>query len=107
MQSVTTHLLAAEASDINTAPERLAALSHDHTLKTLIASNHATPATILETLSNEKDPIIRRAVTENPNTPVAILLHLAQEFPHTFLANPIMPFLRVGARIDTNKLSAA
>ena len=95
MQSSTKHPLAAEASDSTTAPERLAALSHDHTLKALIASNHATPATILETLSNEKDPVIRRAVTENPNTPVAILLHLAQEFPHTFLANPILPFLNL------------
>ncbi len=84
-----------EAADMDTAPERLTELAHYETLQPLIAANPNTPAAILEQLSKAADPTIRRAVAQNPNTPIQILCHLAGEFPHEFLRNPLIPILNM------------
>src|SRR5581483_6466556 len=89
------HPFADEAIDSNTAPERLAYLGQYAALKPLIAANPGTPPDVLEVLGSNKRKGIRRAVALNPNTPLARLLQLAQEFPQEFLANPIVPLLNL------------
>jgi hypothetical protein len=50
------------------------------------------PPRLIE-LSQNKDVEILVAVTKNPNTPLPILLTLAQKYPAQFLQNPILPML--------------
>ncbi|MBX5449302.1 hypothetical protein [Thermogemmatispora sp.] len=87
--------LVAEAQSLETAPERLAELSQQPALRSLVAANPATPPAVLEQLSRERDLSVRRAVARNPNTSLDLLLELAREFPHEFLANPILPLLNL------------
>nr|BBH94904.1 hypothetical protein KTA_31030 [Thermogemmatispora argillosa] len=87
--------LVAEAQSLDTAPERLAELSQQPALRPLVAANPATPPAVLEQLSRERDLSVRRAVARNPNTSLDLLLELAREFPHEFLANPILPLLNL------------
>lgn len=87
------HPNALEAADINTAPERLAYLAHNKSLWLLLAANPATPSAILERISKTRVPEERRVLAKNPNTPEATLFMLAIDFPHEFLANPLIPLL--------------
>ncbi|MBE3564608.1 MAG: hypothetical protein IMW90_02650 [Thermogemmatispora sp.] len=87
--------LIAEAQNLDTPPERLSELSHQPALRPLVAANPATPPVVLEQLSRERDLTVRRAVARNPNTSLDLLLELAREFPHEFLANPILPLLNL------------
>jgi hypothetical protein len=90
---ITAHPFATEAANPDTSAERLAELSHDQALKSLIAANPATPATILEALSVEKNDAIRKNLARNPNAPVSLLLNLINEYPEELLANPIILLL--------------
>ncbi|GHO47268.1 hypothetical protein [Ktedonospora formicarum] len=87
------HPHVSEATDPNTASRRLAELAHERGLQSIVASNPSTPPATLKQLGRAKDPLIRRAVTQNPNTPLPLLLDLAQQFPREFLDNPVIPLL--------------
>ena len=53
-----------------------------------LAKRDDLSAALLETLSHSSDRITRRNVAANPNCGPNSLLHLAQQFPGEFLANP-------------------
>lgn len=89
----TDHSLVAEAANPGTSPERLKELVSHPFLRLTIATNPATPDNVLDSLSKENDPAIRRRVVKNPNTPLAALLDLSWEFPHEFLANPVLSLM--------------
>ncbi len=59
-----------EAADMDTASERLVELARYAVLQPLVAANPATPAAVLEQLSEASDPAVRRAVAQNPNASV-------------------------------------
>jgi uncharacterized membrane-anchored protein YhcB (DUF1043 family) len=56
------------------------------------AQNAATSPNELKQLAGETKAI-RRAVVQNPNTPLDVLYQLAEEFPREFLENPGLPLL--------------
>jgi hypothetical protein len=56
------------------------------------ASDPSTPPDILASLARSKKASVRRAVAENPNTPVEILNGLWESLPASLLANPILAF---------------
>lgn len=84
-----------EAADMDTPSDRLAELARYSNLQPLIAANPATSANVLTQLSTADEPAIRRAVVQNPNTPVPVLATLVAEFPREFLSNPIIPILNM------------
>lgn len=54
----------------------------------LIASHCNVGAETLKKLSRSEDKKTRENVTSNPNTPVNVLIYLADDFPRAFLLNP-------------------
>jgi hypothetical protein len=78
-----------EASDAETAPERLIELSADSELRLLVAANVSTSAAHLEELSKDESEQVRRVVAQNPNVSLSCLLALASEFPAEFFLNPL------------------
>ncbi|MFM8765362.1 MAG: hypothetical protein ACKOEZ_11080, partial [Spartobacteria bacterium] len=56
------------------------------------ASDPTTPPDILASLARSSGTSVRRAVAENPNTPVEGLNTLWNKFPEALLANPIVAF---------------
>lgn len=54
------------------------------------ASDPTTPPDILASLAKSPEASVRRAVAENPNTPLGILNTLWDKFPEAMLANPIL-----------------
>jgi hypothetical protein len=100
-------LLAAEAASIDTALGRLDELAHQPRLMPIVAANPATSAETLEKLAKSNDEAIGRAVAHNPNTPVPVLLRLAQKFPLEFLSNPILPLLNLSQPDFIKKLDGA
>lgn len=99
--------LAAEAASIDTALGRLDELAHQPRLMPIVAANPATSAETLEKLARSNDEEICRAVAHNPNTPVPVLLLLAQKFPLEFLSNPILPLLNLSQPDFIKKLDGA
>ncbi|MDJ0531097.1 MAG: hypothetical protein QNJ70_01165 [Xenococcaceae cyanobacterium MO_207.B15] len=57
------------------------------------AKLETTPPQRLEALAKHNNSLVRKAVTENPNTPTRILFNLGEEFPHQLLANPLLDLL--------------
>ncbi len=83
-----------EAIDVNTPPERLRLLVKESTeLAEIVSKNPNTDSELLRELAINNHRVIRLGVVQNPNTPVDVLLILAQEFPKDFLLNPVFPFL--------------
>lgn len=99
--------LAAEAASIDTALGRLDELAHQPRLMPIVAANPATSAETLEKLAKSNDEAICRAVAHNPNTPVPVLLRLAQKFPLEFLSNPVLPLLNLSQPDFIKKLDGA
>ncbi len=99
--------LAAEAANIDTALGRLDELAHQPRLMPIVAANPATSAETLAKLARSNDEAICRAVAYNPNTPVPVLLRLAQKFPQEFLSNPVLPLLNLAQPDFIKKLDAA
>jgi hypothetical protein len=99
--------LAAEAASIDTALGRLDELAHQPRLMHIVAANPATSAETLEKLAKSNDEEICRAVAHNPNTPVPVLLRLAQRFPLEFLSNPILPLLNLSQPDFIKKLDGS
>ena len=89
------HPYAEEAGNPETTPARLAELAQERELKPIIAANPNTPPSLLETFALDPNEAVRRATAQNPNTPLAQLLKLIEEFPHEFLCNPILPLLNL------------
>jgi pentose-5-phosphate-3-epimerase len=87
--------LIAESANMDTPPHCLAELARTERLQIVVAGNPATPPNVLVQLSTAKDAAIRRAVVQNPNTPLQTLYALAGEFPQEFLRNPILPLLNM------------
>jgi hypothetical protein len=58
----------------------------------LVAQNPSTPGELLRALSKMKRPLLQQAVALNPNTPLQVLLRLADAFP-VALQNPALPLL--------------
>ena len=54
----------------------------------LIAAHCNVGAETLKILSRSEDQNTREIVTSNPNTPVNVLMYLADDFPRAFLLNP-------------------
>lgn len=54
------------------------------------ASDPTTPPEILATLAKSRETKVRRAVAQNPNTPLGLLNALWDKFPEAMLANPIL-----------------
>jgi hypothetical protein len=57
------------------------------------AQDAATPPKKLQALSQSRTTAVRRAVVQNPNTPLTTLFALGEEFPREFLENPGLPLL--------------
>lgn len=89
------HPYAGEAANPETKPTRLAELAQERELKPIIAANPNTPPSLLEAFALDPNEAVRRATAQNPNTPLAQLLQLIEEFPHAFLRNPILPLLNL------------
>jgi len=70
----------------------------------MTASDPTTPPDVLANLARSEDASVRRAVAENPNTPLEVLNRLWDKFPSAMLANPIIPFweLTEPASLQTN-----
>jgi hypothetical protein len=78
-----------EASDPSTPAARLLVLAAEHPeLLGAVVQNPAAPPEWLESLAKHKEPAVRRAITQNPNTPLKGLLMTGAEFPGELLANP-------------------
>ncbi|HEU5200395.1 MAG TPA: hypothetical protein VFU32_12215, partial [Ktedonobacterales bacterium] len=99
--------LAAEAASIDTSLGRMDELAHQPRLMPIVAANPATSAETLEKLAKGNDEAICRAVAHNPNTPVPVLLQLAQKFPLEFLSNPVLPLLNLSQPDFIKKLQPA
>ncbi|GHO77153.1 hypothetical protein KSD_49240 [Ktedonobacter sp. SOSP1-85] len=89
------HPYAGEAANPETAPARLAELAQERELKHIIAANPNAPSNLLEAFALDQNDVVRRATTQNPNTPLTQLLKLIEEFPHEFLCNPLLPLLNL------------
>ncbi len=87
--------LAREARDSETPPERLSELSEYAELRPLVAANPAVPEELLDKMSRDTDPQVRRAVAGNPNGSLECLLRLAREFPEAFFHNPLCLLLEL------------
>lgn len=61
----------------------------------VIASHPNASADLLEKLSHSTDKSTRRRVVGNPNTPAEVYVHLGQQFPREFLANPALDLLLI------------
>lgn len=94
-ESTLASLLMQEATDAQTAPERLIELGAIGEIRLLVAANTGTPSAYLEELSQDENEQVRRAVAQNPNTPLACLLRLAREFPEAFFLNPLCSLLNL------------
>jgi hypothetical protein len=90
-----------EAQDPNTSVDRLWELSgimqeklSPEQIRTaeLVATNPIAPGELLRVLAEMKHPSLQRAVALNPNTPLLVLLRLADAFPAA-LQNPALPLL--------------
>lgn len=92
-EQTSSHALAREAASPDTSSQRLEELAQDQALLPILASNPATPPALLAQLSQKPVRAVRQAVAKNPNAPVPVLLSLAEEFPHEFLVNPVIPLL--------------
>lgn len=83
-----------EAASTNISQERLAELAFKDTeLLRTIAQNANTSGDILQRLSTNNDEVIRRYITNNPNTPTETLFALGEEFPQELLDNPVFSLL--------------
>jgi hypothetical protein len=60
-----------------------------------LACEPTTPQAVLAALSTHRRLLIRRAVTENPNTPPGLLVRLGCLFPKSFAQNPSVPLLLI------------
>ncbi|HET8844782.1 MAG TPA: hypothetical protein VFN35_25140, partial [Ktedonobacteraceae bacterium] len=80
-----------EASELLASVESQDVLSTDPALRITIASDPATPVSLLESLAQDQDARVREQVANNPNTPWSTLERLAWEFPRAFLFNPVGP----------------
>jgi len=58
----------------------------------MTAYDPTTPPDVLANLARSEDASVRRAVAENPNTPLEVLNRLWSKFPEALLANPIIAF---------------
>ena len=86
--------LAKRIKDENCTPEELSALVGISSMNDrLIAVHKNTGSEALEKLSSSKDALTREFVTGNANTPLKILLQLADDFPRAFLLNPAFEML--------------
>jgi hypothetical protein len=56
-----------------------------------LAESPETTPQQLEYLSSTANPLLRRAIAQNPNTPLAVLYPLSAAFPEEILKNPSLP----------------
>lgn len=88
--------LVIEASNPDTAPERLTALARLHPKAALaVAGNPATPASTLRTLARPTGTRLRGVIAGNPNADLETLRLCVPASPARFLANPALPFLLI------------
>ncbi len=96
LETINHDQLQREASDENTSEARLDAIADFSVeLARLVANNLATPPKLLRKLSTSQDFVTRRNVATNPNTPIEILIKLANEFPDEFFANPVLNLITI------------
>ena len=87
-----------EASNHNTAPQRLRELAAiNDELARLVAANPLADCNLLEELAinarTNKNVEMQRAIASNPNTPTQWLIGLAYLFPEEFFRNPAYDLL--------------
>lgn len=92
---------------MDTKPGRLDELARLPRLMPIVAANPATPAETLEKLAKSNSEAICRAVAHNPNTPLPVLLRLAQMYPLEFLSNPVLPLLNLSQPDFIKRLDGA
>jgi predicted DNA-binding WGR domain protein len=76
-----------------TAESLLALLDKDDATNRILAKHTKASAELLKKLSHSSDQATRRSVAANANTPSEVFVHLAQQFPKEFLANPQLDLL--------------
>lgn len=59
------------------------------------AKDETTAPEILASLAESQDPLVRKYVANNPNTPLDSLQELGAEFPEAVVRNPIFTLLRL------------
>lgn len=69
--------------------------SLDRSATQTLAQNPRTSPVLLTHLAQSTDPLIRKTVTANPNTPTPVLMKLGCEFPAQLLENQIFPLLLI------------
>jgi hypothetical protein len=71
-----------------TAEELSSLVGTSEEVDRLIASSSQTRGDTLEKLASSTNESVRQMVQSNPNTPLEVLMDLADEFPQAFLLNP-------------------
>jgi hypothetical protein len=64
-----------------------------YTQALFLAEDPSTEPQLLEQLSADTNPLVRRAVAQNPNTPLSVLAVLSAAHPKEILQNPSLPLL--------------
>jgi hypothetical protein len=90
--------LLAEASNPDTAPERLDALTRcSPAIRLVVAGNPNSPPATLARLARSKTRALRSAIAGNPNADLPTLLRCIPSDPLAFLGNPVLPFMQLDA----------
>ena len=61
-------------------------------IRSSVAQNTSTPISILEFLSNDKEPVVRAHIARNPNTPFYILNKLRNDKDHFVHINVVYKY---------------
>lgn len=80
-----------EASNPDTTPERLEALSQESAaLARLVAKNPSAPQRLLREFATSSDEMLCFSVAQNPSTPKLTLFKLGERFPRALIQNPVL-----------------
>ena len=84
----------AVAQHLNTSPPMLHALSlRGLAVQRALAKNPALPTELIHRLASLTDSQLGWSLAQNPNTPPAIALRLAEKFPEALLKNPALALI--------------
>lgn len=85
-----------EALNETTSCDRLRELANQSPeLAKLVANNESADSELLRELGSHFDPVVRKHLVMNPNTPPEVLLKLVGEFPRQLFNNPAIDLLLI------------